>query len=645
MCAFGPILTRIIESKPPSAAVGDRRLTPPLSKLPEDPKMPPTTQETLRAMALSIVALIGSMAVAQAEIRVGPVDQTHGFPLWYEDDTGLRLSLCTDEAAGCFFETPDPTLPVSFPDNFADEAFYWAAEAFMFGDGGRRRAILVMAREGAFDPEVVAHGNQVVFSRTRFFIDGIPEMVGNTYEITYPYGTYTFTSTPGDAGPGVHGEGHSDTADVGRIPLSFDLALAEFPTFLIPEAMDREQLKNSPGAFMMDPIPASTRLEGSPTGNNFFRIEGTDIGLAYPGFRCADATLGPDPVDTNDCVETDMFSIMGEVAWRFGAQIDQAIYGKVDQGTAEAPDPRTYIDVWLNTIEGQSLAVSVDGGPRQTYVPTDIGGKYFVRLEEGVDFTLPAGQQKPAQIEVANSTDDPVFTQTAPVADRVVITRAEYDTDTGTMQIAATTTNAVDVSDLSIDFEPAISAMQGSWVNGNGSGWGAYNKADPQAPHVPPMQVRVVSADGGSDEAQVAVTGNAGLFDGCPFDLSDADGDGICSDEDNCSLVANEDQLDSDGDGLGDACDNCRFVANSSTSSTGGGDDQRDSDEDGHGDICDADFNNDGVVNFGDLAILRAEFSSTEATHTDMNGDGVCNFAEVLLFQKYLFKDVGADVR
>jgi hypothetical protein len=35
----------------------------------------------------------------------------------------------------------------------------------------------------------------------------------------------------------------------------------------------------------------------------------------------------------------------------------------------------------------------------------------------------------------------------------------------------------------------------------------------------------------------------------------DADGDGLNHDEDNCTLVANTDQLDTDSDGMGDACD------------------------------------------------------------------------------------------
>ena len=72
---------------------------------------------------------------------------------------------------------------------------------------------------------------------------------------------------------------------------------------------------------------------------------------------------------------------------------------------------------------------------------------------------------------------------------------------------------------------------------------------------------------------------------------------------------------------------------------------QRDSDNDGHGNMCDADFNNDGVVNFGDYNILQLEFFSQEAVNTDMSGDGVCNFAELALFQKHFGKEVGTDVR
>jgi hypothetical protein len=72
--------------------------------------------------------------------------------------------------------------------------------------------------------------------------------------------------------------------------------------------------------------------------------------------------------------------------------------------------------------------------------------------------------------------------------------------------------------------------------------------------------------------------------------MSDADGDGVPDDRDNCPETPNPDQADADGDGFGDACDNCPAVANP---------DQADADGDGVGDACDdpcgADTDGDGV--------------------------------------------------
>jgi hypothetical protein len=80
---------------------------------------------------------------------------------------------------------------------------------------------------------------------------------------------------------------------------------------------------------------------------------------------------------------------------------------------------------------------------------------------------------------------------------------------------------------------------------------------------------------------------------------ADQDDDGIADGNDNCPLVANENQLDTDGDGLGDACDsdddndsvpddvdNCPLTANA---------DQDDDDADGIGNVCDSDDDGDGV--------------------------------------------------
>ena len=88
---------------------------------------------------------------------------------------------------------------------------------------------------------------------------------------------------------------------------------------------------------------------------------------------------------------------------------------------------------------------------------------------------------------------------------------------------------------------------------------------------------------------------------------------------------------DTDGDGIADDMDNCLGVFNP---------DQRDTDGDGFGNRCDADFNNDGVVNFADLAIFRSRFGTTNPD-ADLNGDGVVNFADLAIFNTLFGKPPG----
>jgi hypothetical protein len=117
----------------------------------------------------------------------------------------------------------------------------------------------------------------------------------------------------------------------------------------------------------------------------------------------------------------------------------------------------------------------------------------------------------------------------------------------------------------------------------------------------------------------------------------DADGDGICRNQDNCGDVANPSQLDTDGDGLGDACDNCPLVANPG---------QQDGDGDGLGNACDAcpadpanDIDGDGIC--GNVDNCPAVSNPTQAnadgdafgdicdpcpldSMNDIDGDGRC---------------------
>ena len=71
---------------------------------------------------------------------------------------------------------------------------------------------------------------------------------------------------------------------------------------------------------------------------------------------------------------------------------------------------------------------------------------------------------------------------------------------------------------------------------------------------------------------------------------------------------------DADSDGVPDTTDNCTLVVNAS---------QLDSNGDGYGNFCDADFNNNGVVDSQDGALLKAAFGSVLFPERDINGNGV----------------------
>src|SRR5438477_8754306 len=79
---------------------------------------------------------------------LGPVDPVHGFPQYYQDSTGLALQPCLDLVCDPALPVPDPTLPVSFPNNFPDEFFYSRVINTM--TVGTMKVIYVAALEGSF---------------------------------------------------------------------------------------------------------------------------------------------------------------------------------------------------------------------------------------------------------------------------------------------------------------------------------------------------------------------------------------------------------------------------------------------------------------------------------------------------------------
>ncbi|MEO1576230.1 MAG: thrombospondin type 3 repeat-containing protein [Pseudomonadota bacterium] len=96
-------------------------------------------------------------------------------------------------------------------------------------------------------------------------------------------------------------------------------------------------------------------------------------------------------------------------------------------------------------------------------------------------------------------------------------------------------------------------------------------------------------------------------------------------------LCASAMAVDSDGDGVDDSVDNCSAIANA---------DQVDADADGFGNRCDADLNNDLVVNVVDLGLLRQVFF-TDDTEADFNVDGVVNVVDLGIMRSTFFLPPG----
>ncbi len=144
-------------------------------------------------------------------------------------------------------------------------------------------------------------------------------------------------------------------------------------------------------------------------------------------------------------------------------------------------------------------------------------------------------------------------------------------------------------------------------------------------------------ADANTDQADTDNDGVGDVCDPCPNDpFNDADGDTICGDVDNCPTAANIDQTDTDSDGVGDVCndgmdsdgdewknelDNCPTVPNA---------DQADFDGDGYGDLCDVcpndpgnDADGDGYCFLNDNCPL---VTNSDQIDTDGDGEGdVCD--------------------
>jgi hypothetical protein len=370
--------------------------------LPVRPGPPLTPRQKTRrglaaatALALTVTGVSSALAATEVTkknpgglIAVGPVNTEYGFPAWYEDSTNTRVELCLDGTNPlCGFlpgDIPDETAPISFPDNFPDEAFYMLAGSELDLPGGGR-AVLVLGLEAAFSNSVT-HGDQVVFGRQRIVVRDAP--ANTTLEFRHPYGTITI-DTDGDG--------------AGKLVEDISPAIGNFTT----------ALKSNIGPFLKwDPATGPARPDGylgdpnqdhavvgSPFGYNKFSVSGGGLAL-----------------------ETDQFSVMGKLSTNHGVNTDAAMLNG------------DMIDVFATSGIDSQLQVEGQDGKFETVpmLSDSDSGRYYARIK----FTGEA----PTSIKVTNIGDKPASSSTVNVSkpSGISISKAIYD---GTkLTVAATST-------------------------------------------------------------------------------------------------------------------------------------------------------------------------------------------------------------
>lgn len=267
---------------------------------------------------LTCAAVLGcaSMPAHAAMTAVGPVDANHGFPTWYQaaapdPATGLnslqdiRLQPCfpgvgTPPATPPFcgvITPPDPTKPIHFPDNFLGEFFYWRALARV--KTSSMTAVLVLATQGTFAnaDAIPLDGQQIAFSRIRIKISGL--VPGAFYKITHPYGVGVSTNVAVQGSKPLYLQADAsgtinatDNDGCGAVILpTCNFAAVETPGIPVgpwlvwdtygkpfiappppPGVVALDPNSGPPPGFIGDAVTPH-KVVGSPTGNNFFKVE------------------------------------------------------------------------------------------------------------------------------------------------------------------------------------------------------------------------------------------------------------------------------------------------------------------------------------------------------------------------------------
>lgn len=440
-------------------------------------KKKPSTLKSVLLLVLTVVLVISSGiwgdSGAKAEYivpidqipklqKVGPIGD-YGYPVWYKDSKDKRLELCLEgdnPLCGFAGEFPsDPNLNVK-TGNFPEEAFYQLASAEIDMPSGGR-AVATFALEAAWANEIVQNGDQIVFGRVRFRIDDLE--IGGKYTITHPYGVDSIVATPAD-------KDETGSGDPGEIRFVEDIGInggfEGAKTSRIGTFLEWDTTADRPVGYVGNPDVQHKIKNGYNNGKeeqNYFRIQGPGINST-----CASGTI-------QNCIQTDLFSLMGKEATTAGVDIMRATYSQDTAGSGT-------IDVFASTEEDKEYTIKVTGSGMSETKMEGTKGQYFGRV--------PFTGNIPAEVIVTNRSDTPLSTKKLKPVDHITGT-AKFDTNSNKLFITAASSDKLNPPLLMVEGFGEIPAS------------GTLIKVDPA--YIPPT-IKVSSSAGGSEILPVNVT-------------------------------------------------------------------------------------------------------------------------------------------
>ncbi len=433
-----------------------------------------------------IVSLLGTNAHAQTLannrygaglFQAGPLTRTDGFPLFYTskgtaanaatqtnpqssytlepcivDPTVDRTDPCGLLIAG-LAGVYNPALPISFPDNYPPETFYYrnTAKIPSVEPGNVKNLVWEVAIEGSFFPGPnPARGQNVTFARFR--INAFSSLAPNTeYVLRHPYGDIRFvTDATGDF------RTTSDEGCLGPPCGAFDQILTTqnvggmMRAAVLPARLPAGQFLSTPGT----EVPAV----GSPIGRNQIEI--------YKVVNSVE-TL----VTTHNT-----FDITGKV---FDGPVPPYVF--IDRSTysLQTSSSTPIIEVFARSLPGAT--VTAVAGTASAQMTGDASGHFFASFPAGSATLVPTSVRVTAVANTATTV------ATSPITDHVVVDSAYYNTVTKGFSINAHSSDTPDTPVITVFNTAAPPVAIGTLTS---------NSLDIQV-LAPPAVVRLVSSKGG----------------------------------------------------------------------------------------------------------------------------------------------------